>query len=117
MLVCATLPNAPFSRCSVFLESGVFMKKFLVSAGLVYLLAFGCFWSIGRANAQTFTILKSFGLLSNVTGIRPKGELVWGHGGTLYGTTSDGGGNVLGTVFKVQSDGSGFAVLKWFTNS
>lgn len=93
------------------------MKNSLTVKRLVRTLA-SAFMCLGAmTEAQTFTTLKSFGVLSNVTGIRPKGELVWGHGGTLYGTTSDGEGNVGGTVFKVQSDGSGFTVLKWFTNS
>ena len=38
-------------------------------------------------------------------------------GSTLYGMTSRGGGNNIGTVFKVNSDGSGFAVLHAFTSS
>src|SRR5215211_1994543 len=69
------------------------------------------------APAQTFTSLKSFGDLTNVTGIQPYSQLVQGPDGTLYGTTSDGEGNVRGIVFKLSTDGSGFTVLKWFTNS
>ena len=38
-------------------------------------------------------------------------------GDTLYGTTSAGGGNGSGgTVFKIKTDGSGFAVLKTFSD-
>jgi hypothetical protein len=92
------------------------MKNLLTTARLFRTLATASLCLGATADAQTFTILKSFGVLSNVTGFRARGELVWGHGGTLYGTTSDGEGNVLGTVFKVQPDGSGFTVLKWFTN-
>jgi uncharacterized repeat protein (TIGR03803 family) len=40
---------------------------------------------------------------------------VQGSDGTLYGTTLTGDG--LGTVFKLQPDGTGFAVVKCFTNS
>ena len=67
--------------------------------------------------AQTFTTIKSFGDITNVTGFKPVSTLVMGSDGTLYGTTLHGGGSVAGTVFKMQPDGSGFAVLKWFTNS
>ena len=35
----------------------------------------------------------------------------------LYGTTSAGGGAGLGTVFKVNTDGSGSSVLKEFIGS
>ncbi len=38
-------------------------------------------------------------------------------GATLYGMTSRGGENNIGTVFKVNADGSGFAVLHAFTSS
>jgi uncharacterized repeat protein (TIGR03803 family) len=72
--------------------------------------------SIAGASAQTFTTLKSFGILKNVTGFNPSTRLVQGQDGLLYGTTSFGDGDIQGTVFKVQPDGSGFTVLKWFTN-
>src|SRR6185503_11712091 len=88
----------------------------------VALLALGLFASLnlipaGRATAQTFTILRSFGVLTNVTGFNPQSTLVQGPDGTLYGTATYGEGSVEGTLFKVQPDGSGFTVLKWFTNS
>lgn len=66
--------------------------------------------------AQTFTTLKSFGVLTNVTGFNPGSRLTLGPDGTLYGTTPNGEGIVRGTIFKIQPDGSGFTVLKWFTN-
>jgi uncharacterized repeat protein (TIGR03803 family) len=69
------------------------------------------------AEAQTFSTLKSFGILTNITGLNPQSELVQGLDGTLYGTTPNGEGDVRGTLFKVQTDGSGFTVLRWFTNS
>jgi uncharacterized repeat protein (TIGR03803 family) len=73
--------------------------------------------ALAAGQAQTFTTLKSFGILSNVTGFNPQSTLVQGTDGTLYGTTKLGEGPVAGTVFKVQPDGSGFTVLKMFTNS
>jgi uncharacterized repeat protein (TIGR03803 family) len=38
-------------------------------------------------------------------------------GGTLYGTTASGGSSGDGTVFKVNTDGTGYTVLKNFTGS
>ena len=38
-------------------------------------------------------------------------------GSTLYGTTTDGGSSGDGTVFKVNTDGTGYTVLKNFTGS
>jgi len=40
---------------------------------------------------------------------------VIGPDGKLYGTTSDGGGNSIGTVFRVGTDGAGYAILHSFT--
>ncbi|MCL4786852.1 MAG: hypothetical protein KJ070_08670 [Verrucomicrobia bacterium] len=68
--------------------------------------------------AQTCTVIHSFGTLSDVTGFHPTAPLVQGSDGTLYGTMSEGEYSlgIGGTVFKIQPDGSGFAVLKHFTN-
>ena len=70
------------------------------------------------APAQTFTTLKHFGMFwPGVTGNGLTSQLVQGADGTLHGTAAYGEGNVFGTVFKVHPDGSGFTVLKWFTNN
>ena len=37
--------------------------------------------------------------------------------GTLYGTTSNGGASGVGTVFKVNPDGTGFATLVSFDST
>src|SRR5262249_3721460 len=49
-------------------------------------------------------------------GRAPCGDLALS-GSTLYGTTAAGGANNQGTVFKINTDGSGFAVLHSFTSS
>ena len=68
------------------------------------------------APAQTYRVIKNFGILTNMTGLYPKGPLIQGTDGTLYGTTASSEiGH--GSVFKIQPDGTGFTVLKWFTNS
>jgi uncharacterized repeat protein (TIGR03803 family) len=45
----------------------------------------------------------------------PKGGLVQGPDGALYGTAEMGGANGSGTVYRLNPDGSGFAVLYAFT--
>ena len=65
-------------------------------------------------------MIKSFGILTNVSGFYPQSTLAQGADGTLYGTAPSGEaplGASYGTVFKINPDGTGFAVLKWFTNS
>ena len=52
------------------------------------------------ASAQTFTILAYF-----TNGVTAPASLVQGWDGNFYGTSSDGGTNGDGTVFKVTPDG------------
>src|SRR2546427_4311401 len=62
------------------------------------------------AHAQTnYQRIKSFGF-PELSGGGPSSALIEGNDGNLYGT---GGGGVrsLGTVFKLNRDGSGYAVL------
>ncbi len=69
--------------------------------------------TIAAGPAQILREVHSF---SGVDGNGPSGGLV-ALGSTLYGVTSWGGSNDKGTVFKVNTDGSGFAVLKHFTGA
>jgi uncharacterized repeat protein (TIGR03803 family) len=47
----------------------------------------------------------------------PDGALLEGSDGVLYGTTSTGGSNDAGTIFKLKKDGTGYIVLHEFTGS
>src|SRR5262245_36130557 len=91
-------------------------KQISTRAGLICAVVLGLLWINAAVTAQTFTTIRSFGNLTNVTGFNPTSPLVQGPDGTLYGATSRGEGSVAGTLFKMQPDGSGFTVLKWFTN-
>jgi uncharacterized repeat protein (TIGR03803 family) len=51
------------------------------------------------------------------SGSTPRGRLAEGSDGFLYGTTSTGGSNYSGTVYKVGKDGTGFEVIYNFTDS
>jgi uncharacterized repeat protein (TIGR03803 family) len=68
----------------------------------------------GPLTAQVFTTLHTFTGVSD--GANPSWELLlWGD--TLYGTTFFGGGSGYGTVFKVNTDGTGFSVLVSFNGA
>jgi uncharacterized repeat protein (TIGR03803 family) len=80
-----------------------------------------------RKDGRAWTVLHHFtGMRSDADGSNPQG-LIEGSDGALYGTTKSGGvgGGTLaaeglpdlgnGTVFKVNRDGSGYAVLRRFT--
>jgi uncharacterized repeat protein (TIGR03803 family) len=88
----------------------------LQTTGTVRLLLAATLLMASPAGAATYSVLHSFGILTNITGINPQAPLVQGPDGTLYGTTYNGEGSVAGTVFKIQPAGTGFAVLKYFTN-
>src|SRR5882762_4166107 len=79
-------------------------------AGLSLILA-------GRVTAQTFTTLYRFTDLDtnyfNSDGAGPHGLFLSSN--TLYGTASGGGSSGNGTVFAVNTDGSGFTNLYGFT--
>src|ERR1035437_1855754 len=74
----------------------------------------------GRVTAQTFTNLHSFMATSgsypygNSDGAEPAAGLVLS-GNTLYGTAQLGGGWGCGTVFKMNTAGTGFTNLHDFT--
>ena len=59
-----------------------------------------------------YTVLHSF-TSGGSDGNNPQSPL-WLSGGVLYGTTSSGGANGLGTVFKIGTNGTGYTVLKDF---
>jgi uncharacterized repeat protein (TIGR03803 family) len=60
-----------------------------------------------------FAILHSFGINPGEAA-NPEGGLVLS-GNALYGTTASGGSGDNGTVFKLNTDGTGFAILHSFT--
>ena len=68
----------------------------------------------GRVSAQPFTTLYSFGTFPG-GGSQPKSGLILS-GNTLYGTAFQGGSSGFGTVFAINTDGSGFTNLYSFTN-
>src|SRR6266568_4329268 len=60
--------------------------------------------------------LKSFGY-PDLVGANPSAPLIQGSDGALYGTTEGGGRDNLGTVFKVNKDGSGYSALYSFNST
>jgi uncharacterized repeat protein (TIGR03803 family) len=82
-----------------------------------------CAGFVMPALAQTFNQVKSFaptaldpstGWYTNRDGAYPQADLI-SSGDTLYGVASAGGAGGAGTIFKINTNGSGFAVLTNFT--
>src|SRR6266478_4408926 len=77
---------------------------------------------VGRMTAQPFKTLHSFTPSSpyytnnNSDGAYPYAGLITNSSGTtLYGTAYNGGSSSNGTVFAVNTDGTGFTILHSFT--
>ena len=73
--------------------------------------------SVVMARGQTnYQRLKSFGF-PELSGSDPRSPLVKGSDGKFYGTTFAGTTEDAGTVFTLNSDGSGYVVLRHFTGA
>jgi uncharacterized repeat protein (TIGR03803 family) len=66
-----------------------------------------------QPNGTEYQVVHSFRGDSD-PGINPQAGLAAGPDGTLYGTTYSGGAGNLGTVYRVQADGTGHQVLHSF---
>ena len=105
-------PVSPNMKTSI---KDLFLLSVLI-AGLGLMLA-------GRVTAQTFTTLHSFTAIlaypvdeRNSDGANPYADLTLS-GHTLYGTAANGGSSGDGTLFGVNTDGTGFTNLHSFTGS
>ena len=66
-------------------------------------------------DGSNFNTLHRFAL-DGSEGVYPVGTMVLS-GSILYGMTTEGGSNNLGTIFKINTDGSGFSVIYSFDGS
>ncbi|MBX3731220.1 MAG: tandem-95 repeat protein, partial [Verrucomicrobiae bacterium] len=69
---------------------------------------YGAVFRLGR-DGTGFEVLRHF---AGADGRHPKGDLIEGSDGWLYGTTSGGGASGGGTVFRLGRDGAGHVILK-----
>src|SRR5213594_1943870 len=67
----------------------------------------------GLAAAQNFAVLHTF---TGSDGVGPVAGLIF-RSNTLYGTANSGGSSGNGTVFRVNTDGTGFTNLYNFTTN
>lgn len=86
---------------------------FFCTVATLFLSSFLCL--ICSAQPTNYQRLSSFGPTPQ-SGIAPRGRLLQGLDGFLYGTTYAGGSSNLGTVFKVGRQGSSFTVLHSFSD-
>ena len=69
-----------------------------------------------KTNGSAHAVLHHFS--TNVfDGQHPRAALLKGSDGAVYGTTTEGGTNGVGTLFKLNLDGTGFTLLHNFTTN
>jgi uncharacterized repeat protein (TIGR03803 family) len=83
------------------------------------------FGTLFRVNTDgsDFTNLHQFAIsyssfntpITNSDGVNPQAGMIVS-GNALYGTTETGGSNSLGTIFRINTDGTGFTNLYFFSN-
>lgn len=73
----------------------------------------GTLWRI-NANGTSFGVLHHFGRRKSDGSSPMSGLALSKDGKTLFGTTRDGGGKGLGTIFSIRTDGSRFVTLHEF---
>ena len=66
-----------------------------------------------KTDGSDYEVLYEFGG-SALDGANPSNSVILDGASTLYGTTSFGGVSGFGTIFTIQTDGSGFAILHRF---
>ncbi|SHH25933.1 Por secretion system C-terminal sorting domain-containing protein [Chryseolinea serpens] len=71
----------------------------------------GTIFSIQADGSAYTTIFSLTEAAPTKSGTYPRGDLIQGADGFLYGTLLQGGANNKGTLFKIKTDGSGFAKL------
>lgn len=87
----------------------------VTAAGGFIVRCLGTVFSLQK-DGSDYTTLYSFQTTGG-GGIVPSAGLVEGSDGVLYGTTSGGGSGFGGTVFRLNKDGSGYGVMRNFSNA
>lgn len=112
----SSLPAQTFSVVRYFTNfaNGVHPESDLVVDGdVLYGTASSVVFRV-QMDGEGYTVLKQF--TNGTDGSHLAAGLVLS-GSTLYGAAAGGGTNSNGTIFKIETNGTGFAVLKTFTDT
>jgi len=104
-----------YNRLSIFFDYG---KTGAAGGGGTFYFDDVLFDTSGGGGGSSFkpiTFALACGLTLTVDGAGPAGPLVPGDDGLFYGTTSAGGPDGCGTIFRIGFDGTGFQVLHEFS--
>ncbi|MCX6153796.1 MAG: T9SS type A sorting domain-containing protein [Candidatus Kapabacteria bacterium] len=78
--------------------------------GLAYDGGTGTWGTIFKINTDGSGFTKLHEFTSNPDGAHPYSDLIY-DGNSLFGTTSEGGSNGVGTIFKISTDGTGYTKI------
>src|SRR5215469_1074168 len=91
---------------SIVLSSEGLMRSFVLRLTAATVIAAACWGLSGAAMATQLTVLYDFCYFRNCSdGSHPTGGVIRDKRGDLYGTTSQGGGRSVGTIFELSSTG------------
>ncbi len=90
--------------------AGTFSPITFDAAGVTYTLT-----GFGGAEDSTVVVDPADTLFKNAEGMSPSSPLAEAADGKFYGTTSAGGLNGRGTIFRINFDGTGFELVHTFT--
>ena len=101
------VPEGPLTQAADGFLYGTCSSGGSAAGGVVFKMSTG----------GSYSVLYNFNSSSPANGATPTAGLVQGSDGFLYGVASVGGANGLGTLFKVSTKGTGFAVLHDFATA
>ena len=99
---------SPYARLSEGHDGGLYGTTYYGGSGIGY----GTVFKLNK-DGSGYSVLHSF-QSSGGDGQNPYAGVLEGSDGALYGTTEQGGSGRLGTVFKLNKDGSGYTVMHKF---
>lgn len=103
-------PDGEYPRTGLILNDGVLYGTTYTGGTGIGTNGGGTVFKI-NTDGSGYATLHSF--TNNPDGAQPQGELVIS-GNTLYGTTTYGGTNNRGTIFAINTDGTGYTILHSF---
>ncbi len=76
----------------------------------------GIVFRMAKSGAN-YQVLHAFGPLCITNGLSPWGGVIEGADGRLYGATRHGGAELVGTIYSLAKDGSGFRIIYSFSTN
>ena len=118
MLFFDSLPFAPWDIDAAYPETGVVQGR---DGALYGTWEYGGVFRVGTDGSGAAELLRfwstdQYAIVPKVAETEPAATLIQGSDGALYGMTVLGGTNAQGTIFRLNTDGSGYTLLHSFVD-